>query len=121
MNAGGSLNLAQKMAYRPTAVSDKRLCWQYSRLLLVLGYLLFSSGCVSQQASNHNLPLRKAQLSLDEARRTQSDPIVAAAHYPDATYTAFGLMFSAPGDGGTHLPVLYNHSCPHVNELPQSN
>src|SRR5258707_3442707 len=111
MNAGGSLNLAQKMAYRPTAVSDKRLCWQSSRLLLVLGYLLFSSGCVSQQASNHNLPLRKAQLSLDEARRTQSAPIVAAGPYLDATYTTFGLMNSAAGHQETDIRFPYDHSC----------
>src|SRR5258708_9050350 len=94
MNAGGSLNLAQKMAYRPTAVSDKRLCWQSSRLLLVLGYLLFSSGCVSQQASNHNLPLRKAQLSLDEARRTQSFPIVTPGPSPEAPSTPSHLLNS---------------------------
>src|SRR5258708_12375213 len=121
MNAGGSLNLAQKMAYRPTAVSDKRLCWQSSRLLLVLGYLLFSSGCVSQQASNHNLPLRKAQLSLDEARRTQSAPIVAAGHYLDAAYTALGLMNSAAGDEETDIRLLYNHACQDLTVLLRSN
>src|SRR5258707_3596952 len=105
MNAGGSLNLAQKMAYRPTAVSDKRLCWQSSRLLLVLGYLLFSSGCVSQQASNHNLPLRKAQLSLDEARRTQSAPIVAAGHYLDAAFPPFGLLNNPSRHQETEIPL----------------
>src|SRR5258708_20986213 len=111
MNAGGYLHFAQKMGCRPTAVSDKRLCWNWSRLLLVLAYLLLSSGCVSQQASNHNLPLRKAQLSLDEARRTQSAPIVAAGHYLDAAYTALGLMNSAAGDQETDIRLLYNHSC----------
>src|SRR5258707_13024205 len=111
MNAGGSLNLAQKMAYRPTAVSDKRLCWQSSRLLLVLGYLLFSSGCVSQQASNHNLPLRKAQLSLDEARRTQSAPIVAAGHYLDATYQTLGFVNNASRDGENDIRLLFKHAC----------
>lgn len=111
MNPGGSLNLAQKMAYQPTAVSDKRLCWQFSRLLLLLGYLLFSSGCVSQQASNHNLPLRKAQLSLDEARRKQSVPIVAAGHYLDAAYTALGLINSAAGDDETDIRLIYNRAC----------
>src|SRR5258708_25676266 len=121
MNAGGSLNLAQKMAYRPTAVSDKRLCWQSSRLLLVLGYLLFSSGCVSQQASNHNLPLRKAQLSLDEARRTQSAPIVAAGHYLHAAYTTMGLMNSPAADGETDIRVLFNHACPELTVLVPSN
>src|SRR5260221_3820781 len=121
MNAGGSVNLAQKMAYQPTAVSDKRLCRQFSRLLLVLGYLLFSSGCVSQQASNHNLPLRKAQLSLDEARTTQSVPIVAAGHYLDAAYTALGLMNSAAGDEETDIRLLYNHACQDLTVLLRSN
>jgi hypothetical protein len=106
MNAGGSLNLAQKMAYQPTAVSDKRLCWQLSRLLLVLGYLLFSSGCVSQQSANYNLPLRKAQLSLEEARRTQTVPIVAAGHYLDAAYTALGLTNSAAGNEETDIRLV---------------
>src|SRR5258708_10063973 len=121
MNAGGSLNLAQKMAYQPTAVSDKRLCRQFSRLLLVLGYLLFSSGCVSQQASNHNLPLRKAQLSLDEARRTQSVPIVAAGHYLDAAYTALGLMNSAAGDQERDIPFIFNPACQDLTVVLRSN
>src|SRR5258708_29839480 len=121
MNAGGSLNLAQKMAYQPTAVSDKRLCRQFSRLLLVLGYLLFSSGCVSHQASNHNLPLRKAQLSLDEARTTQSVPIVAAGHYLDAAYTALGLMNSAAGDKETDIRLVYNRACQDLTVLLRSN
>jgi pimeloyl-ACP methyl ester carboxylesterase len=121
MNAGGSVNLAQKMAYQPTAVSDKRLCWQLSRLLLVLGYLLFSSGCVSQQASNHDLPLRKAQLSLDEARRTQSVPIVAAGHYLDAAYQALGLMNSAAGDEETDIRLIYNRACQDLTVLLRSN
>src|SRR5580704_13002991 len=111
MNAGGSLNLAQKMVSQATAVSDKRLCWQFSRLLLVLGYLLFSSGCVSQQAANYNLPIREAQLSLEEARRTQSVPIVAAGYYLDAAYTALGLMNSAAGNEETDLRLIYNRAC----------
>ena len=121
MNAGGSLNLAQKMVPQASAVSDKRLRWQFSRLLLVLGYLLFSSGCVSQQASNRDLPLRKAQLSLDEARRTQSVPIVAAGHCLDAAYTALGLMNSAAGDEETDIRLIYNRACQDLTVLLRSN
>jgi pimeloyl-ACP methyl ester carboxylesterase len=109
------------MAYQPTALSDERLCRQLIRFLLVLGYLLISSGCVSQQASNPNQPLRKAQVSLDEARRTKSVPIVAAGHYLDAAYTALALMNRAPGDDETNIRLIYNRACQDLTVLLRSN
>ena len=102
-------------------MSDKSLCRQWSRLLLLLGCLAISSGCVTQQASNRNLPLSGAQFSLDEARRTQADPRTALGHYMDAAYTALGLMNSSPGPEEADVRLTYDHACQEMAVLLRSN
>ncbi len=61
------------MAGGLASMSHQNLGLKPSRVLLLLCFLLFSIGCVTQQASNRSSPLSGAQASLDEARRTQSE------------------------------------------------
>jgi pimeloyl-ACP methyl ester carboxylesterase len=91
------------------------------RLFPLLCYVAFVSGCVTQQTANPNRPLSGAQLSLDEARRRQADPRVAVGHYLDATYTALGLMRSAPSNDATDVRLTYNQACREMAVLLQSN
>jgi len=76
---------------------------------------------VTQPASNRNLPLAGAHLSLDEARRTQADPTTAIGHYLDAAYTALGLMSGSAGDEGTDVRLIYNNACQEMAVLLRSN
>ncbi len=94
---------------------------QLSRLLLFLCYLVISSGCVTQQASNRNLPLSGAQLSLDEARRTQADPRTAVGHYLDAAHTSLALMSSPTGEQATDARLTYNSACQEMAVLLRSS
>ncbi len=96
-------------------------CRQLSRFLLLICCLAISSGCVTQQTSNRNLPVSGAQLSLDEARRTQADPKTAVGHYLDAAYTALPLVSSTSGDEATDARLTYNRACQEMAVLLRSS
>jgi len=109
------------MACKLPSMGHRSLCRQLSRLLPLLCYLIIASGCVTQQASNRSLPLSEAQLSLNEARRTQADPRTAVGHYLDAAYTALGLMNSSTGNEATDARLTYNNACQEMTVLLQSS
>src|ERR1700716_3732043 len=99
------------MACELPSTGHRSLCRHLSHLLPLLCYLVLATGCVTQQSSNRNLPLSRAQLSLDEARRRRNDPRTAVGHYLDAAYTALGLMSSTTGDEATAAQLTYNNAC----------
>jgi hypothetical protein len=99
----------------------RSLCWQLSQLLPLLCCLVVWSGCVTQQTSNRNLPLSGARLSLNEARRTKSDPRTAAGYYLDAADAALRLISSARADEATDARLTYNSACQEMAVLLQSN
>ena len=94
-----------------SSIGRRSLCMQVSRLLLLLCYLVISSGCVTQPTSNRNVPVSGAQLSLDEAPRSQADPSAAAGHYLDAAYTASGLMNGTKSNQAADARLTYNNAC----------
>ena len=101
-------------------MSHQNLGLKPSRVILLLCFLLFSSGCVTQQASNRRTPLSGAQVSLDEARRTQSDPSMALGHYLDAAYSALRLVSSTSGDEATeYRPTSVSDSPSEIAKQPQ--
>jgi hypothetical protein len=99
----------------------RSLCGQLSQLLPLLCCLVVWSGCVTQQTSNRNLPLSGARLSLNEARRTKSDPRTAAGYYLDAADAALRLISSARADEATDARLTYNSACQEMAVLLQSN
>jgi hypothetical protein len=99
----------------------RSLCWQLSQLLPLLCCLVVWSGCVTRQTSNRNLPLSGARLSLNEARRTKSDPRTAAGYYLDAADAALRLISSARADEATDARLTYNSACQEMAVLLQSN
>ena len=109
------------MACKLPSMGHRSLCRQLSRLLPLLCYLIISSGCVTQQASNRSLPLSEAQLSLDEARRTQADPRTAVGHYLDAAYTASSLMSGSIGNEATDARLTCNNACQEMTVLLRSS
>jgi pimeloyl-ACP methyl ester carboxylesterase len=102
-------------------MGHKSRCRQLSRLLPLLCCFVICSGCVTQQVSKRNLPLSGAQISLDEARRTQADPRTAVGHCLDAAYTASGLVSSASGDEATDAQLIYNNACQEMAVLLRSS
>jgi pimeloyl-ACP methyl ester carboxylesterase len=101
--------------------SRRSLCKQLSRLLPLLCCFVISSGCVTQQAPKTHLPLSGAQLSLNEARRTQADPRTAVGQYLDAAYAALRLMSSTSGDEATDARLTYNNACQELAQLLRSS
>src|SRR3981081_2908381 len=99
---------SHNMASELPSISRRSLCRQLSQLLPLLFYLLISSGCATQEASNRNQPLSGAQLSLDEARKTKSDPVTAVGHYLDAAETALRLTSSTSDDEATNARLTYD-------------
>ena len=98
-----------------------RLCRRVSRSLLLLGYLVVASSCVTEQATNPNLPSSGARVSLDTARKTRSDPKTALGHYLDAADAAVQSMSSPSGNEATDARLTYNRACQEMALLLQSN
>jgi pimeloyl-ACP methyl ester carboxylesterase len=92
---------------------------QLSKFLLIC-CLAVTSGCVTQQASNQNQPLSGIQLSLDEARRTRTDPRTAVGHYLDAADAALRLVSGASGSEAADVRLAYNSACQEMAVVLQS-
>jgi pimeloyl-ACP methyl ester carboxylesterase len=112
---------SHNMASESPSINHRSLCRQLSQLLPPLFYLLISSGCVTQETSNRNLPLSGALLSLDEARKTKADPTIAVGHYLDAADAALRLTSSTSDDEATNARLTYNSACQEMAVLLQSS
>jgi pimeloyl-ACP methyl ester carboxylesterase len=96
------------MISRLSSGRGRRLNRQQTRLLLLAGCLVFSSGCVTQPT---NGPLAQAQLDLKEARRARSDPRIAAADYLEAADVAMRSMNRTTGETAPEIRQTYNSAC----------
>jgi hypothetical protein len=86
----------------------RRLVRQLTALLIFGGYLVVSSGCVNQPT---NGTLSEAQLSLKEARRARSDPLIAAGDYLDAADAALRSTNHTSGETENEARQTYNEAC----------
>jgi hypothetical protein len=77
--------------------------------------------CGSGTAQQTNALQADAQVSLTEARRSRSNPKVAAGYYLDAADAALRSIDSQPGNGTNDSRLIYNHSCQELEVLLQSN
>ena len=89
-----------------------------SRILLLVCCVVVCSGCVTQTT---NLPRSDTQLSLNEARKTRSNPSIAAGNYLDAAESALRSSNRTSGETATNSRLAYNSACQELAVLLQSN
>ena len=93
--------------------------WKPAQLLLLIGILAVSAGCVSQPASG---PLAQAEVSLKEARQARSNPQIATGDYLDAADAALRANGSrSTGEDPDQARLTYNTACQELALLLQSN
>jgi hypothetical protein len=90
-----------------------------SRQLTLLGCcLVVCGGCVSQPT---NPPRSVAELSLIEARKSISNPQVAAGYYLDAAEAVVSCMGIASSNSASDSRSVYNSACQELTLLLNSN
>jgi pimeloyl-ACP methyl ester carboxylesterase len=88
------------------------------KLLLIVACIALAGGCVTQRTTNQGFS--RAGLSLNHARKTRSNPSIAAGYYLDAADTSLHSINST-SSASTESRLTYNSACQELTTLLQSN
>jgi pimeloyl-ACP methyl ester carboxylesterase len=92
--------------------------WRLTKLVLFGSWIIICGSCCGQQT---NALSSEAELSLTEARRSRSDPKVAAGYYLEAADAALRSINGRSGIVTSDSRLVYNRACQELAVLLQSN